>query len=256
MHASEELFLLLTLGFFTGMRLGTLTDLKIQTLTNAVPEPLTPDLFRLAVGPQADPPVATKFGVNGQVWITRAHLERLLEYSSSVRRLKREAKATPSTKDLIFLTRFGNPYARRGSDKSVALNVEMHAFRRSARANGLAPWASFRFHQTRCTFATELAKIAMKFGGAINAVAIVKEALLHKHEATSLRYIKFLEKTRVKEEAANIAFEQLCLDAAFKDSVEKTTKTLAATQYRLSSWGRTLAGVLQRQYDEATYRIN
>jgi len=53
-----------------------------------------------------------------------------------------------------------------------------------------------------------------------------------------------------------VAFEGLCQDPAFKDSVEKTTKTVAATQYRLSSWGRTLAAVLQLQYDEATFRIS
>ena len=55
-HASEELFLILTLGFFTGIRLGTLADLKIQTLERAAPDPASPDLYRLAVGPGADGP--------------------------------------------------------------------------------------------------------------------------------------------------------------------------------------------------------
>lgn len=50
-HASEELFLMLTLGFYTGMRLGTLTDLKVQTLERAASDPSTPELFKLAVGP-------------------------------------------------------------------------------------------------------------------------------------------------------------------------------------------------------------
>ncbi|MDP1045416.1 site-specific integrase, partial [Klebsiella pneumoniae] len=34
-HASWELYLLLTLGFYTGMRLGTLCDLKVSSLERA-----------------------------------------------------------------------------------------------------------------------------------------------------------------------------------------------------------------------------
>ncbi|BEP58147.1 site-specific integrase [Variovorax sp. V118] len=177
-HASQELFLMLTLGFFSGMRLGTITDLKVRTLTNAVRDPVAPNLFKIAVGPGADPPVATKFGVTGQIWITGVLLDTLLHYAHSERRLKREIKAVAERKDLIFLTRFGNPYAQRGSDKSVAVNVEMHAFKRLAVTRGLSAMRDFRFHQTRCTFATELARIAIKAGGSIGAVAIVKEALL------------------------------------------------------------------------------
>ncbi|ANC01149.1 integrase [Pseudomonas putida] len=202
-QASEELFLLLITGFFTGMRIQTLTDLKVKTLSNATPDPCDPNLYRINVGPAASPSVATKFDVTGQVWITRELLEKLLRYSHSERRLKREIKASPDHKDLVFLTRFGNPYAQRGSNKSAAINVEMHGFRKIALANGIQSMRNFRFHQTRCTFATELARLAISFGGGLHAVAIVKEALLHKNESTALKYIKFVEKTPIKRELAN-----------------------------------------------------
>ncbi|WP_235086201.1 site-specific integrase [Chromobacterium sp. Beijing] len=202
-NASEELFLMLSLGFFTGMRIGTLTDLKVQTLERAVPDPATSNLFRLAVGPGADPPVRTKFGVTGQVWITKVQLDELLTYVYSVRRLLREAKSNPENRDLVFLTRFGNPYIKHGLDKSTAINVEMHSLRQSGLKNGVTVLRNFHFHQTRCTFATELARLAIHVGGSINALAIVKEALLHKHEATSLKYIRFVEKTPLKIEMGN-----------------------------------------------------
>jgi integrase len=202
-HASEEMFLLLTLGFFTGMRLGTLADLKIQTLDLAVPDPNSPDLFFLAVGPGADHPVHTKFGVSGNIWIARVHLEQILAYAYSIRRLKREAVAPKENKDLVFLTRFGNSYAQGRSDKSVALNVEMHTLRKAGLAHGITAFRDLHFHQTRCTFATELARLAIRTGGALNAIAIVKEALLHKDEATSLKYIRFVEKTPIKIEMAD-----------------------------------------------------
>lgn len=202
-HSSEELFLMLTLGFFTGMRLGTITNLKLQTLERAVPDPASPELLRLAVGPGADPPVHTKFGVTGHVWITKALLDQLQAYIYGVRRLNREAKSAPENRDFVFLTRFGNPYTRLGSEKSTALNVEMHSLRKAGVSSGLAVLHRFHFHQTRCTFATELARLAIRAGGAINAIAIVKESLLHKHEATSLKYIRFVEKTPIKVEMGN-----------------------------------------------------
>lgn len=202
-HASEELFLMLTLGFFTGMRLGTLCDLKIRTLTNAVPDPAAKDLYRIAVGPGADPPVATKFSVTGQIWITRDHLDELLRYAHSARRLKREAIAPPSHKDLVFLTKFGTRFTAANSGKSGAINVEMCKLRKIGAANGLSAIGTFRFHQSRCTYATQLARILIQTGSPINAIAIVREALLHKDEATSLKYIKFIEKAPVKENAAN-----------------------------------------------------
>lgn len=202
-NASAELFLFLSCGFFTGMRLGTLCDLKIKTLEQAVPDPASPYLFRIAIGPGASPPVHTKFGVTGQVWITQQLLDVLKEYAYSPRRLMREAKATSEHRDLLFLTRFGNPYGRRGSDRSSALNVEMSSFRKSGVKHGLSVLHKFHFHQSRCTFGTELARLAIAAGGAINAIAIVRESMLHKDEATSFRYIKFVENTPIKEEAAN-----------------------------------------------------
>jgi integrase len=172
-HASQELFLLLTLGFYTGLRMGTLADLKVSTLTNAVPDPASPHFYKLAVGPGAHPSVATKFGVTGQVWIPFALVERLREYAHSTRRLQREARADAGNKELIFLTKHGNRYAQRGVNKSVAVNVEMTSLRRKAVYAGLQMAAHFRFHQSRCTFATELARTALKHGTAICAVGIV-----------------------------------------------------------------------------------
>lgn len=202
-NASEELFLMLSLGFFTGMRIGTIADLKIQTLENAVPDPAAKGFFRIAVGPASHPPVATKFGVDGQIAIAEPLLNRIKYYASSPRRLKREASASSLYKDVIFLTRYGNPYCARGTQNSNAINVEMHAFRERAVANGLPAMRNFHFHQSRCTFATELARLAIRLGGSVFAVSMLRKVLLHKNETTSLAYIKFVEETPIKEEAAN-----------------------------------------------------
>lgn len=202
-EASEELFLMLTLGFFTGMRIGSIADLKVKTLSNALRDPQAPNLWRIELGPDAKPSVATKFGVSGSIWIADVHLQRLLEYCRSTRRLQRESAAAPQHKDLVFLTRFGNPYVSSGSNKSSAINVEMHGLRARAEANGIAALRSFSFHQSRCTFATELARLLLPIHGPMNVLALIKEQMLHKREATTLKYIRFVERTPAKEAAAN-----------------------------------------------------
>jgi integrase len=202
-NKSYELFLMLSIGFFTGMRLGTISDLRIETLERATQDPASKDLFRLSVGPGADPPVDTKFGVTGQVWITRVLLEELKAYFYSVIRLIRQSKSSPQNRNLIFLTRFGNPYSVRGSNESSAINVEMHKLRNLALSKGLTAFRNFKFHQTRCTFATELTSLAINHGGALLALPIVRDALLHRDEATTLKYIKFIQKTPAKIAVAN-----------------------------------------------------
>lgn len=210
---SEELFLMLSLGFFTGMRLGTLADLKISTLENAIPDPCVPDLYRLALGPNASPPVKTKYSVNGFAVITKLHFDVLKEYAYSARRLRREAKAPREDKDVIFLTKFGHRYVASGSERSNAINVEMHRLREIGRKYDLKALSVFYFHQSRCTFATTVAQIARDVGGDIAAIALVKELLLHKDEATSMRYIKFIKKTPMLVEL-NSEFTRTFLDLA------------------------------------------
>lgn len=202
-HAPREIHLMLMVGFSTGMRIQTLASLAIQTLENAVEDPATPQLYRLAVGPGASPPVSTKNDVTGHVWITKSLLDELMVYCYSAERLLRQAKAKPENRDLVFITRRGNPYADRNKDRSPAINVSMSTLRKIGRKHGISALKVFKFHQTRCTFATELARLAVKAGGAIHAIGIVKDALLHRDESTTIRYIKFIERTPIKISMAN-----------------------------------------------------
>jgi integrase len=209
-NASEELQLMLAIGFFSGMRIGTIADLKIQTLDRATPDPASPGLFRLAVGPGAHPPVHTKGGVTGQIYITSPLLNALRTYFYSTRRLKRQSITQEADRDLVFLTSRGNRYAQHRADKSSAINVEVHALRKRGREAGLEVLRTFHFHQSRATYATELARLAISVAGPINAIALVREALLHKNESTSLQYIKFIETSPAKEKANN-AFSEAFL---------------------------------------------
>jgi len=201
-HMPIEISLILLLGFHTGMRIQTITDLKIQTITQAVPHPLMEHISLLAVGPGASPSVATKYDVTGQIEIPNLLLEQLIDYSHSIQRILRKTRANESNRDLIFLTKAGNPYARRGFDTSTAINVAMHKLRQIARKQDIKALTDFKFHQSRATFATEYAVFAVATDPQ-NAIAIVMRSLLQKDEATAMRYIKFAKRTPIKSQAAN-----------------------------------------------------
>jgi integrase len=208
-HASEELALLLRIGFQTGLRIGSITDLKVQTIRNASRDPVA-GWYRLDVGPAARPTVQTKFGVSGKVPIPDELRERLLDYSTSTRHLKRQALAAPEHKTLLFLSRFGTPYT---GNQSRAINVELGRLRKVGKAKGIKVLNGFYFHRSRATFATMLARAALKFMSIGDAIQFVRGACLHKDEATSLKYIKFIEASKAMSEAAN-AFSEAFMGLA------------------------------------------
>lgn len=207
--STEELSLMLRIGFFTGLRLGSITDLKVKTLMDAT---IVPEVGwkRLAVGPGARPPVATKFSVSGAVPIPEELLDLLHDYSISTRRLKRQALASPEDQGLLFLTRYGNSYS---GDDSRAVNVEMSRLRSSGKKEGIKVLRGFHFHRTRATFATELMRVALKFMPVGDAIQYVRESCLHKDESTTMKYIKFIEANKAMAEAAD-AFTSLFMGIA------------------------------------------
>ncbi|PYD30132.1 integrase [Pseudomonas syringae pv. pisi] len=202
-HASYELYLMLKLGFGTGMRIGTICDLKVATIQRAVPDPQFPGFNKISVGPGAHPPVHTKFGVTGQVWVSDSDLALLRKYVFSARRLKRQSKAAQGNRDTILLTRFGLPFGNGDGNASRGISVQFGRLRKDGVASGIGAFQHFRFHQSRCTFATELARTAMQVASVSMAIQIVREALLHKSEKTTLTYIRFIEKAVPMAEMAN-----------------------------------------------------
>ncbi|WP_075575097.1 DUF262 domain-containing protein [Lysobacter antibioticus] len=71
----------------------------------------------------------------------------------------------------------------------------------------------------------------------------------------------FADEAVAKNAAANNgkvieAFQRVCGDNAFKNAIEKSTKTQEATNNRLSIWGQALAEQLDMAFDPTTFRIN
>lgn len=191
----NELHLMLSTGFFTGARIGTITTLTVSCLQTAREDPLTPGIYLLPVGPGTG--VATKNSVSGELMVPQAILADLKKYASSTVRLLRETKALPSDKNVLFLARSGCPYTVH------TVNRLVQEMRERAVLSGLQFMQRFRFHQSRATFGTWLMQLLLDNGVPPSvAIGIVKDAMLHKDEKTTLGYIRFLENIRGKEQAA------------------------------------------------------
>lgn len=205
-----ELYLMLALGFFTGMRIGTIGDLKIRTLENAIPDPMMGGHHLLTVGPNCSIPVQTKFSVTGNVIIPDALLSFLREYAFSVRRTKREYRVRDQALlELLFITKNGMSYVRRTTDRSPAVNTLMHRLRSHIKKDNVHA-TDFKFHQTRATFATNLADYALQTNNDENAVALVSRLLLQRDESSAFRYIRFVKESRAKARASE-AFSRALL---------------------------------------------
>ena len=62
---------------------------------------------------------------------------------------------------------------------------------------------NFKFHQSRATFATQVALIAARQLDGASAIGIVQDLLMHAKEETSARYIKFNEESALKANLSN-----------------------------------------------------
>lgn len=205
-NASEELSLMLAFGFGSGLRLGSVCDLKVATLKHATTDPAT-GWRRMDLGPAAHPPVATKFGVSGKVPIWDELRARALDSANSTRRLKRQAKAAPEHRDLLFLNKDGKPYTL------GAVTTEICRLRKKALDAGVSVFRDFYFHRSRATFATLLMRVALRVLPVADAIDLVREACLHADEKTTFGYVKFVEKTAAMKAHAD-AFTEAFLGLA------------------------------------------
>ncbi|MFM0197593.1 site-specific integrase [Paraburkholderia strydomiana] len=194
-HETEELSKMLSVGFFTGARLGTIVTLTLTSLLTVRHDSRARGVYLLPAGPGTG--ISTKFSVNGDLMVPEALLVDLRAYASSTERLKREAKAKKPYKNVLFLNKNGRPYT---VDSVGSLVREM---RTRAVASGLNFMHQFKFHQSRATFGTWLMELLLELMKPAEAVRIVKEAMFHKREQTTFGYITFLKDTRAKTEAAD-----------------------------------------------------
>ena len=209
---------MLLVAFSSGLRLGSVCDLKEKTITNALKVAGENDLFAyLQVGPNVEgAPVKTKFDKEGRIIMPLIVLRKIKDYMISIRRIERQAKASPKNKNVIFLNRFGRPYVRGGNDKSSVINVEIFRLKKCARLKGY-DFHGFKFHRARATFASEVAATGLSAYGIDKipmVIGLVRNLLMHKKEETSLAYISFVLEENLMSEWADLYFSKHVMTGA------------------------------------------
>jgi integrase len=185
---------MLNTGFFSGARVETVSTITTSALKTLRKHPLIDGVSLMKVGPGTN--IQTKGDVKGDIWIPDVLRNDLQMYARSDERLQREAKAKPEHRGLLFLNKNGAPYDT-NSIGGLVRKMRVRAYRA-----GLAFAADFKFHQSRATFGTWLMQLLLDAGPASEAIGVVRDALLHKFERTTWKYIRFLEVSKQMSVAA------------------------------------------------------
>ncbi|MGR7271275.1 hypothetical protein ACU615_21500 [Klebsiella aerogenes] len=213
----EELYLMHKIAFFTGARSETIRTLQLESLENTISVGKDDGIKCVRVGPPTK--VKTKYGVSGLILFPATLLHELIEYSYSTRRLERQLKSKNKKSSTLFITRSGNPYSDTSFTKEIS---DMRVF---LSGKGHNQFLSFKFHQARATYGTMLMSFALEiFPFTSNAIGFVRNAMLHKHESTTWRYVKFIEYESFKEKLSDEFFRLFTASTSYeKEIIAKVT---------------------------------
>lgn len=199
-EGNAELHLMVLVAAFTGARSETIRTIRIVNLENAVEDPLVPSIMRVPVGPGTG--VSTKYGVSGDLLFPKSLIDETLKYAYSLHRTLRQSKAKPEKKGLLFLTIRGNAY------EENTFTRLMSGLRSKLVKAGHGQFSEFKFHQLRATYGTELMRWALEaFPQQADAIAFVRNAMFHKQESTTWKYIRFIDEEPIKERISSEFFK-------------------------------------------------
>ena len=192
-HRNYELYLMHKVALMTGCRHETVTTLNIDALRKAYPDATFPELMRVKVGPGTG--VQTKGDVSGEVYFSVGLINELDDYFASPEAILRRSKAKDALQKTMFLTSRGNRYTNQ------TFGTLLHRLKSELIEAGYTQFGRFKFHQLRATFGTMLMRSALRAlsDSQASAIEFVRDAMLHKDESTTWKYIKFIEKEPVEE---------------------------------------------------------
>ncbi len=205
-YLSIELYYMLRIAFESGLRIDSICDLKVETLSKARADYYVPSLCWLPVGPGVSgAPVATKYGVAGEVMISADLVRELKDYCKSVRRLKRESRCSESSRALIFITSHGRSYGRNEQRDGSSINALVYHAKLKAKAVGLN-FDDFHFHRARATFGVNIVQCGLECVPEIPLTAVIaftRDCLLHKNIENTMTYVRFAQNGAIKSNVAN-----------------------------------------------------
>lgn len=218
-----EIYLMFLIGFFTGARIETIRTMRLSSLKTAINDPSIQNLMRIPVGPPTR--IKTKYDVSGSIPFPSALIEVLLRYATSARRLVRQSRASNENKTILFITSNGSKYEENSFTSIIS------KLRKKLEADGYGEFRTLKFHQSRATFGTQLMRLCLKTTeSAESSIVFVRDAMLHKDEATTWKYIKFIENEPLKEKLSNEFF------SFFSGNAENPDSLIEEITYESTAW--------------------
>lgn len=193
-HSNYQLYLMHKVALQTGCRHETVTTFNIDALKSAYPDSQLSNIMRVKVGPGTK--VHTKNDVSGEIYLPQALAQELLDYFDSAEAILRRSKAKDALQKHVFLTIRGNRYTKE------TFGTLLRRLKDELIEQGHTEFGRYKFHQLRATFGTMLMRALLSTQGmtSLNSIELVKEAILHKDESTTWKYIKFIEKEPIEEQ--------------------------------------------------------
>lgn len=191
-HKNYELYLIMKVALQTGCRFESITTLNITALKNYYPDQALRSVMKVKIGPGTG--VETKFDVSGSVYFPLSLINELFDYFNSAEAILRRSKAKHELQKNIFITSMGNRYSRQ------TFGTLLHRLKMELIEDGSTEFGRFKFHQLRATFCTMLMRSVLNTEGVstLNAIELVKDAMLHKDASVTWKYIKFLEREPIE----------------------------------------------------------
>jgi integrase len=208
---NTELYLMVKVALQTGCRQETVATLTIDGLEQCYPDYHASNLMRVKVGPGTG--IETKYDVSGDVGFPVKLVDELKEFYYSNRSTFRRLRASNELHQKIFLTKQGNIY----STNTFAMLI--HRLRESLLELGHSQFGEFKFHQLRATFGTIIMKAMLKRRTELNAIEYVKEAMLHKDESTTWKYIKFIKREKIAGQYDEVMWSIITGDKGEPDKI-------------------------------------
>ncbi|MEO9508590.1 MAG: hypothetical protein ABJG28_05340, partial [Nonlabens ulvanivorans] len=151
--------------------------------------------IEVSIGPHNG--VRTKFGKKRVIEIPTSLMRRMHMYSVSERRTKKQSKNNVNLKHIpLLLNQSGRPLTSDGVQRNF------HRIKEKIRQTG--SHFEHRTHDLRSTYATYKLSTLLKYLEPSDAMALLMGWLGHKDEKTTWKYLRFLEKDRVYQEAISM----------------------------------------------------
>ena len=164
-------------------------------LSLVCPPPYQNTYIEVSIGPHNG--VRTKFGKKRVIEISNYLMHRMYTYSVGERRAKKQSKNHVQLKHIpLLLNQSGRPLTSDGVQRSF------HRLREKIRQTGIL--FDHRTHDLRSTYATYKLSTLLKYLEPSDAMALLMGWLGHKDEKTTWKYLRFIEKDRVYQEAISM----------------------------------------------------